>query len=100
MKIKNRRKFRIQKYQREAAQLKKRAEHLKSPKGLVIETFKGILQTPREIKKRIRWHLAGGEYGERMEKRGMATPEGRAMRKNLRIEGFWKTLKKYRKKKK
>lgn len=82
----------------ESLQAQKKAEFLASPRGLAIETIKGMPTATLKIGRDIKRVLAGGAYGEQMEKRARATPEGKELMESLETEGFWKTFKKYRKK--
>lgn len=52
----------------------------------------------KQIGRKIKWHLAGGEYGEQMKKRYQRTSAGKEIMESLEMKGFWKTLKEIRKK--
>lgn len=54
-------------YQRVAGKLEKKATYLKSPKGLAVETFKGLPSAAVKIGKGIRYFFGGGEYGRRQD---------------------------------
>lgn len=71
----------------------KKVRRMREGLGFIKEHFPAGV---RRIKRGIKYHLEGGKYGKQMERRGRATPEGRAMQESLKIKGFWKTLREYR----
>ena len=80
----------------ELLEAQREAEYLASPKGLAIETIKGIPTATKKVGRAIKEALAGGlfGYGKQMEKRYKKTPEGKAIMESLKTEGFLKTLRK------
>jgi len=50
----------------------------------------------KQIERGIKYHLAGGAYGEQMAERYKKTPEGKKIMESLESEGFWKTQKRIR----